>query len=94
MKELRRYRIHGRVQGVAFRAFVWREASGLQVDGWVRNRLDGTVEALASGSPETLVRFEKLLQRGPRMSRVDSVEVTLETSVVEAPSGFAILSDL
>jgi acylphosphatase len=94
VKELRRYRVYGRVQGVAFRAFVWREARGLEVDGWVRNRSDGTVEALAGGSPETLERFAELLERGPRMSRVDRVEMTLEPGDAEAPSGFAILSDL
>ena len=42
--------IHGRVQGVGFRAWVWRTASELGLTGWVRNRRDGTVEALFEGA--------------------------------------------
>ena len=48
MTERRRYRVHGRVQGVGFRAFVWRQVQRLELEGWVRNRFDGTVEVLTA----------------------------------------------
>jgi acylphosphatase len=73
--ERRRYRIEGRVQGVGFRAFVQRRARGLALDGYVRNLDDGAVEALASGPPEVLARFEAELRRGPPLSRVDRLTI-------------------
>ena len=73
MRAPRRYRIWGRVQGVGFRAFVWRAAREIEVDGWVRNRYDGTVEALVSASPEAHERLQSALEQGPRMSKVDRV---------------------
>ena len=69
----------GRVQGVGFRYFVLREAEALGVHGWVRNRADGTVEALARGTKEELDRLQDRLQEGPRWSRVVSVSVTEES---------------
>ena len=71
----RRYRVTGRVQGVGFRYFVLREAETLGVHGWVRNRADGTVEALARGTKEELDRLHERIQEGPRWSRVVSVSV-------------------
>jgi acylphosphatase len=68
----------GRVQGVGFRYFVWREAEALGVHGWVRNRADGTVEALARGTKGELDRLQDRIQEGPRWSRVVSVSVTDE----------------
>jgi acylphosphatase len=93
MKELRRYLISGRVQGVGFRAFVWREAGALEVDGWVRNRFDGSVEALAAAEPAEHDRLRAILERGPRMSRVDSVEVSDVELDVGIPGGFEIRPD-
>ena len=75
---VRRYRVKGRVQGVGFRYFVLREAETLGVHGWVRNRADGTVEALARGSKEELDRLQNRLKEGRRWSRVISVSVTEE----------------
>ena len=69
----------GRVQGVGFRYFVWREAEALGVHGWVRNRADGTVEALARGTKEELDRLQDRLQEGPRWSRAVSVSVAEES---------------
>ncbi len=69
----------GRVQGVGFRYFVLREAEALGIHGWVRNRADGTVEALARGTKEELDRLQDSLQEGPRWSRVVSVSVTEES---------------
>ena len=88
----RRFRVMGRVQGVGFRYFVWREAETLGLDGWVRNRADGTVEALARGSAHDLDRFQNRLEEGPRWSRVTSVAVT-EESDEEVPDGFEIRRD-
>jgi acylphosphatase len=82
----------GRVQGVGFRYFVWREAETLSIDGWVRNCADGTVEALAGGSAHDLDRFQNRLEEGPRWSRVTSVEVTDEPDG-EVPDGFEIRRD-
>jgi acylphosphatase len=63
--------IQGRVQGVGFRWFVHREASELNLRGWVRNTEDGDVEVVASGSVEDLAELRSSLRRGPRGSRVD-----------------------
>ena len=74
----KRYRVMGRVQGVGFRYFVWREASALGIHGWVRNMADGSVEALAAGPSEALEGFERCLEEGPRLSHVTSVSVADE----------------
>jgi len=65
--------IQGRVQGVGFRWFVHREASELELRGWVRNTEDGYVEVVAAGETEDLVELRGSLHRGPRGSRVDRV---------------------
>jgi acylphosphatase len=70
----RRFLIRGRVQGVGFRWFVEREAHLLGLAGWVRNNADSTVEVLAVGPLEQLVRLRSRLQQGPRAARVDHVE--------------------
>jgi len=71
----RRFLVRGRVQGVGFRYFVERQAARLAVSGWVRNTVDGSVEAVAAGSPEVLGEFEEVLRRGPQLSFVESVSV-------------------
>ena len=88
----KKYRVMGRVQGVGFRYFVWREAEALGVDGWVRNRADGTVEALARGTNDELDRLLDRLQEGPRWSRVMSVSVTDESDE-DVAQGFEIRRD-
>jgi acylphosphatase len=65
--------IRGRVQGVGFRWFVQREATELELRGWVRNTEDGDVEVLATGDPEDLAELRSSLRRGPRGARVDNV---------------------
>jgi acylphosphatase len=65
--------VKGRVQGVGFRWFVHREASELELCGWVRNTEDGDVEVVASGTAEDLSELRASLKRGPRGSRVDHV---------------------
>ncbi len=65
--------IQGRVQGVGFRWYVHREASELDLRGWVRNTEDGEVEVVAAGEMDDLAELRASLRRGPRGSRVDHV---------------------
>ncbi|HUA93827.1 MAG TPA: acylphosphatase [Terracidiphilus sp.] len=73
--------VQGRVQGVGFRWFVHREASELELRGWVRNTEDGDVEVLAAGAETDLDELRGSLRRGPRGSRVDRV---IEHSLLES----------
>lgn len=70
-----RLRIVGYVQGVGFRAYAVHEAKKLELDGWVRNRSDRSVEALVSGSTKAVEAFAIACIRGPLGSRVDNVEM-------------------
>ena len=88
-----RLRIHGRVQGVGFRAFVYREARLMEIDGWVRNRRDGTVEALVWGKAAAIDVLLARIEDGPGYGRVDRVDVTLETGQDDRPPGFNVRSD-
>ena len=65
--------IQGRVQGVGFRWYVHREASELDLRGWVRNTEDGDVEVLAHGDEPDINELRASLRRGPRGSRVDRI---------------------
>ena len=83
--------IKGRVQGVGFRWFVHREASELDLRGWVRNTEDGDVEVVASGSAEDLAELRASLRQGPRGSRVDRlIEHYLDESEAERLTSFRI----
>ncbi len=66
--------ISGRVQGVGFRAFVERRAYKHRVRGWVRNRRDGTVEALFIGDEHALGEMEVACRRGPSMAMVTQLD--------------------
>ena len=88
-----RLRIHGRVQGVGFRAFVFREASLLGVAGWVRNRSDGTVEALVWGDEGSVDALLERLHEGPRWGRVERIDVTVESGDGGGSAGFEIRHD-
>ncbi len=67
--------VRGRVQGVGFRAGTAREASRLGLSGWVRNRLDGTVEVLAAGDDAAVDQLAAWLKQGPRGARVAGLDV-------------------
>jgi acylphosphatase len=71
----RRIVVRGRVQGVAFRWFVLRHARALGVAGTVRNRADGTVEALLQGDEPAVEALIARIREGPPASRVEAVEV-------------------
>jgi acylphosphatase len=66
--------IHGRVQGVGYRAFVEDQALRLDLEGWVRNRREGAVEAVFAGTQEAVAAAIEACHRGPRAARVDAVE--------------------
>lgn len=70
-----RARIHGRVQGVWYRGWTVETASAFGLHGWVRNRADGTVEALFAGPAATVDRMVEACRSGPPSARVTAVEV-------------------
>jgi len=69
-------KIEGLVQGVGFRYFMQRRARGLGVTGWVRNRSDGSVEAVVQGSVDAVAAMIAQAKQGPRASRVTDVKVS------------------
>ncbi|HMM50696.1 MAG TPA: acylphosphatase [Burkholderiaceae bacterium] len=71
----RRLTIRGRVQGVGFRAALAREARRLGLAGWVRNRRDGSVEAVVAGEAALVEELIRWAGRGPSAARVDRVDV-------------------
>ena len=74
MRRAVRMIVRGRVQGVGYRWWTVREAERLGLDGWVRNRRDGSVELLAVGRAEALDALEAACLRGPSAAVVESVE--------------------
>jgi acylphosphatase len=84
----RRVVVHGRVQGVWFRGTTEEVARREQVAGWVRNRPDGSVEAVFEGPDRAVAALVAFCRRGPRGARVDRVEVFEEAA--EGLRGFAV----
>jgi len=84
--------VRGRVQGVGFRAATHDEARRLGLDGWVLNRLDGTVEVLAGGEDAAVDQLVGWLKHGPRGARVTGLDVAPPTPTLasEELSGFEI----
>ncbi len=70
--------VHGRVQGVFFRAHTQERGHKLGLSGWVRNLPDGAVEAVAEGPREALEQFLAWCRQGPPAARVDAVDVSWE----------------
>lgn len=71
---MRLVRVHGRVQGVGFREACVAQARALGISGWVRNRVDGSVEVLMRGRPDALAQLEAWLRHGPPLAQVRAVE--------------------
>ncbi len=88
--EGRLLRVRGLVQGVGFRWHLADQAERRGLQGWVRNRRDGSVEALVWGSPEAVAGMIFWTGLGPPAARVDRVLVELSE---ERPAGFRRLSD-
>jgi acylphosphatase len=70
----RRVVVHGRVQGVFFRGSTVERAREVGVSGWVRNRPEGTVEAVFEGSPRQVAEMVHYCRQGPPWARVERVE--------------------
>ena len=75
--------IHGRVQGVGYRAFAIRSAQKIGLTGWVRNRYNGTVETVAEGDRTQLENYLKVLQRGPVSSNVTKIDEEWSAATME-----------
>jgi acylphosphatase len=71
---VRQVTIRGRVQGVGFRYWTRRTATARGLEGWVRNRRDGSVEAVFAGDEKAVAAMIALCRRGPNAARVESVE--------------------
>ncbi|MFM2151257.1 MAG: hypothetical protein RLZZ187_3563 [Pseudomonadota bacterium] len=85
-------RIEGRVQGVGYRDWMCRTALRLGLDGWVRNRPDGSVEALVAGPDEGVQALLTAARRGPLQARVDRIaeaptEAPTEAGFRRLPTG-------
>ena len=85
----RQIRVSGLVQGVGYRAAMREQALALGVSGWVRNRADGTVEALAQGAPAAVEALIAWARRGPLAARVTDVR-TNEADAEGAHPGFRL----
>ncbi len=87
--QARRLRIHGLVQGVCYRWSMVQEAQRLGARGWVRNRGDGTVEALIGGPDQVLAQLITWAQRGPDGAEVSRTEVEWAELEHLPPEGFS-----
>ena len=88
-----RVHISGRVQGVWFRGWTAEQAESLGLDGWVRNRTDGTVEAMFAGPKAIVEQIVAACHDGPRAARVDkvTVEMTPRPADTAVGAGFRTL---
>lgn len=90
--DARHLRIEGRVQGVGYRDWMVREASRLGLYGWVRNRRDGSVEAVVAGDEASVRALLSACRRGPLLARVDRITESSAEPPVEP--GFRRLPSL
>jgi acylphosphatase len=88
--------VRGRVQGVGYRAWVEHQARVRQLEGWVRNRRDGSVEAVFAGPEAVVSEMIAVCRRGPNSARVDAVDNDARTldmlNLSDAGEGFSVLS--
>lgn len=76
MTVVRQVTVRGQVQGVGYRNFVEQAARRLALEGWVRNRRDGSVEALFAGSEDQVEQMIAECRRGPTAARVEGIDET------------------
>ena len=92
---IRHVTIRGRVQGVGYRAWLEQQAMARDLEGWVRNRRDGSVEALFAGPADVVSDMVALCRRGPSSARVDAIQDEPASSealnVRRAGEGFSVL---
>ena len=88
--ETLRLRITGHVQGVGYRLWATRTAASLGLRGWVRNRRDGSVEALVTGRPEDVAAMVEAARKGPAGAQVTEVTATPEAD--DGSVGFVALA--
>jgi len=85
-----RFLVHGHVQGVGFRWWVWQQATRLRLRGLARNLRDGSVEVIAEGSESALGELERALAQGPPAAHVEHVERSPVPHEVAIPNEFDI----
>jgi len=85
---VQRWKVRGRVQGVGFRWYVQRRAEVLGLDGFARNLPDGSVEVVARGPTAALDQLHRALLAGPRLSRVEDVEMLDVPQDISLPNFF------
>lgn len=88
MRKTVRVRVEGRVQGVGYRAWMQHTALSLGLEGWVRNRCDGSVEAVLEGAPDRVDAMIAACREGPADASVAGVEVLADDA--GAFTGFEI----
>lgn len=79
----KRVRITGRVQGVSYRAWTQDTARALGLDGWARNRADGSVEAMFAGDADAVDRILAACRQGPPAAQVENIEILAEGEPVK-----------
>lgn len=82
--------IYGRVQMVGFRFFAVRTAEKYGISGYVRNRMDGSVEVLGQGEEKELSKFISRIKQGPSSAQVSSVEMNRTGDIKNHYSGFSV----
>ena len=85
--------ISGRVQGVGYRNWTVITATKLGIEGWVRNRSDGTVEAVFHGNTQQVDAMLEACNKGPMLARVDNINASAHDQPLEKP-GFSYLPTL
>ena len=82
-----RLTVTGRVQGVGYRDWLQEMAERLELSGWVRNRFDGSVEAVIVGEEDAVGRMIEACRQGPPLARVDALDIEpLDLDIL--PDGF------
>ena len=81
--------IKGKVQGVFYRSTAAEKAAALKLNGWVKNTLDGAVEAMVSGSEEAVAQFIAWCRQGPPRAQVTDVVITPKPD--DGISGFQVI---